>query len=394
MLEKALSGSRGYWIWITLLFTLFIIGFFFYMRQLDYGLGITGMSRDISWGLYIAQFTFSVGIAASAVMLVLPYYLHDYKAFGRITVLGEFLAVSAVIMCILFVFVDLGRPSRVMNVLLHPNPKSVLFWDMVVLTGYLLINIVTGWVILSCTRNEIPPPRWIKPLIYLSIPWAISIHTVTAFIYSGLPGRGFWLTAIMAPRFLASAFASGPALLIIVCLILRRWGRFDAGEKAIQALAKIVAYALAVSIFFVLVELFTVFYSGLPEHKEPFVYLFAGLNGHTNLVPWMWTSAILAFTALVILIIPAARMKSDWLAAACIAVFVSFWTEKGLGLVVPGFIPSPLGNISEYVPTGAEIAITMGVWALGFLILTAFYKIFAAVRLSLDTAGNTADLEC
>ncbi len=394
MLEKALSGSRGYWIWITLLFTLFIIGFFFYMRQLDYGLGITGMSRDISWGLYIAQFTFLVGIAASAVMLVLPYYLHDYKAFGRITVLGEFLAVSAVIMCILFVFVDLGRPSRVMNVLLHPNPKSVLFWDMVVLTGYLLINIVTGWVILSCTRNEIPPPRWIKPLIYLSIPWAISIHTVTAFIYSGLPGRGFWLTAIMAPRFLASAFASGPALLIIVCLILRRWGRFDAGEKAIQALAKIVAYALAVSIFFVLVELFTVFYSGLPEHKEPFVYLFAGLNGHTNLVPWMWTSAILAFTALVILIIPAARMKSDWLAAACIAVFVSFWTEKGLGLVVPGFIPSPLGNISEYVPTGAEIAITMGVWALGFLILTAFYKIFAAVRLSLDTAGNTADLEC
>lgn len=394
MLEKALSGSRGYWIWITLLFTLFIIGFFFYMRQLDYGLGITGMSRDISWGLYIAQFTFLVGIAASAVMLVLPYYLHDYKAFGRITVLGEFLAVSAVIMCILFVFVDLGRPSRVMNVLLHPNPKSVLFWDMVVLTGYLLINIVTGWVILSCTRNEIPPPRWIKPLIYLSIPWAISIHTVTAFIYSGLPGRGFWLTAIMAPRFLASAFASGPALLIIVCLILRRWGRFDAGEKAIQALAKIVAYALAVSIFFILVELFTVFYSGLPEHKEPFVYLFAGLNGHTNLVPWMWTSAILAFTALVILIIPAARMKSDWLAAACIAVFVSFWTEKGLGLVVPGFIPSPLGNISEYVPTGAEIAITMGVWALGFLILTASYKIFAAVRLSLDTAGNTADLEC
>ena len=127
-----------------------------------------------------------------------------------------------------------------MNVLLHPQPTSILFWDMIVLSGYLLINIITGWMILSCNRREVPPPGWIKPLIYLSIPWAISIHTVTAFIYAGLPGRSFWLTAIMAPRFLASAFASGPALLILFCLILKRYGRFDAGDRAIQALSKIV----------------------------------------------------------------------------------------------------------------------------------------------------------
>ncbi len=242
------------------------------------------MSRDVSWGLYIAQFTFLVGIAASAVMLVLPYYLHDYKAFGKITVLGEFLAVSAVIMCVLFIFVDLGQPSRVMNVLLHPAPSSILFWDMIVLSGYLLINIITGWVILSSNRNEVPPPRWVKPLIYLSIPWAISIHTVTAFIYAGLPGRSFWLTAIMAPRFLASAFASGPALLIIFCLILKRFGRFDAGEKAIQTLSKIVAYALATSIFFVLVELFSAFYSQIPEHAGIF-----------NIFSQVWMATITLF---------------------------------------------------------------------------------------------------
>lgn len=303
MLEKALKGSRGYWGWIIFLLAVAGTGFFFYLRQLDYGLGVTGMSRDVSWGLYIAQFTFLVGIAASAIMLVLPYYLHDYKAFGKITVLGEFLAISAVIMCVLFIFVDLGQPSRVMNVLLHPSPTSMLFWDMIVLSGYLLLNILTGWVILSCECKEIPPPGWVKPLIYLSIPWAISIHTVTAFIYAGLPGRSFWLTAIMAPRFLASAFASGPALLIIFCLLLKRLGCFDAGEKAIQAMSKIVAYALSASIFFVLVELFTVFYSGLPEHEVSFVYLFAGLHGHHNLVPWMWTSAVLAFVALGMLIV-------------------------------------------------------------------------------------------
>jgi molybdopterin-containing oxidoreductase family membrane subunit len=386
MLEKSLKGSRGYWIWIIFLLAIMTIGFFCYLQQLDYGLGVTGMSRDVSWGLYIAQFTFLVGIAASAVMLVLPYYLHDYKAFGKITVLGEFLAVAAVIMCVLFIFVDLGQPSRVMNVLLHPAPSSILFWDMIVLTGYLLINIITGWVILSSNRNEVPPPRWVKPLIYLSIPWAISIHTVTAFIYAGLPGRSFWLTAIMAPRFLASAFASGPALLIIFCLILKRFGRFDAGEKAIQTLSKIVAYALATSIFFVLVELFSAFYSQIPEHARHFQYLFAGLDGHHNLVPWMWTSAVLAFLALGMLIIPFIRRKEGWLAVACAFVFVSLWIEKGLGLVVPGFIPSPLETITEYVPTGTEIAITLGVWAVGFLLLTLLYKIFVSVRSGIDDA--------
>jgi molybdopterin-containing oxidoreductase family membrane subunit len=380
VLEKALKGSRGYGIWVALLLLLTGIGFFFYLRQLDYGLGITGMSRDVSWGLYIAQFTFLVGIAASAVMLVLPYYLHDHKAFGKITILGEFLAVSAVIMCLTFVLVDLGRLDRAMNMIPHPSPKSILFWDMVVLNGYLLINIVTGWTVLESDKQGVPPPTWVKPLIYISIPWAISIHTVTAFIYSGLPGRGFWLTAIMAPRFLASAFASGPALLILFCLILKRFTRFDAGEKAIQTLAKIVAYALATSIFFVLVELFTAFYSQIPSHMNHLTYLFRGLEGHNMIANWMGVSAVTAVIALVLLIIPRTRTREPILALACCLVFLSLWIEKGLGLVITGFIPSPLETITDYIPTGPEIAITIGVWALGLLIVTVLYKIFVAVR--------------
>jgi len=380
VLEKALKGSRGYGIWVAFLLLLTGIGFFFYLKQLDYGLGITGMSRDVSWGLYIAQFTFLVGVAASAVMLVMPYYLHDYKAFGKITILGEFLAVSAVIMCLTFVLVDLGRLDRAMNMILHPSPKSVLFWDMVVLNGYLLINIVTGWTVLESDRQGVPPPAWVKPIIYLSIPWAISIHTVTAFIYAGLPGRGFWLTAIMAPRFLASAFASGPALLILFCMILKRFTKFDAGEKAVQTLAKIVAYALATSIFFVLVELFTVFYGQIPSHMHHLVYLFRGLEGHNMIANWMSVSALAAVVALVLLVIPRTRTREPILALACILVFLSLWIEKGLGLVITGFIPSPLDALTDYNPTGPEIAITVGVWALGLLIITLFYKIFVSVR--------------
>jgi Ni/Fe-hydrogenase subunit HybB-like protein len=384
MLEKALIGDRKYWTWVGFLVFLIGVGGFYYLRQLDYGLGITGMSRNVSWALYIAQFTFLVGVAASAVMVVLPYYLHHYKAFGKITILGEFLAVASVFMCVTFIIVDLGQPARAFNVLLYPTPSSILFWDMVVLSGYLLLNILIGWTVLASEKKSISPPRWVKPLIYLSIPWAISIHTVTAFIYAGLPGRSFWLTAIMAPRFLGSAFASGPALLILLCFILRKFTRFDAGREAIQALAKIVTYALIASIFFVLMEIFTVFYSQIPEHMQYFQYLFVGLHGHYALVPWMWTAVILAAIALVLLMNPRARQNETLLAVACAAVFFSLWIEKGLGLVVTGFIPSPLEKISEYYPTGPEVAITVGVWAMGLLILTGLYKVAVAVKMQTE----------
>src|SRR4030065_1295332 len=175
-------------------------------------------------------------------MVVLPYYLHNYKAFGRLTILGEFLAISAVSMCMLFIFVDMGQPTRVLNVILSPTPNSLMFWDMMVLLGYLVLNILIAYVTFTSEAKEVHPPSWIKPIIILSIPWAVSIHTVTAFLYSGLGARPFWLTAILAPRVLASAFASGPRLLILLGLILRATTRFDAGQEAIQRLAVIVTY--------------------------------------------------------------------------------------------------------------------------------------------------------
>jgi Ni/Fe-hydrogenase subunit HybB-like protein len=380
VLEKALTGSRRYWIWVAFLLALLGMGVFFWLRQLEYGLGLTGMSRDVSWGLYIAQFTFLVGIAASAVVLVLPYYLHDYKAFGKITVLGEFLAIAAVAMCGTFIFVNLGQPARVLYVMLYVSPTSVLFWDMFVLNIYFILNVITGWTVLTGVRKGMPPPAWVKPLIYLSIPWAISIHTLTAFIYAGMPGRSFWLTAIMAPRFLAAAFASGPALLILFCLAMRRFAGFDAGREAIQAMAKIATYALVTSVFFVLVELWTVFYSQVPEDMEHFRFLFAGLDGYDTIAQWMSVSVVCAVAGLVLLINPRTRKNETTLAVACVAVFVSLWIEKGLGLLVTGFVPTVLGNVVRYTPTGPEVAIAIGIWSMGFLIITVLYKIFISVR--------------
>lgn len=385
MLDKALTGSRRYWTWILILLAFIGIGFLFYLKQFSYGLGLTGLSRDVSWGLYISQFTFLVGVAASAVMLVIPYYLHDYKKFGKIVILGEFLAVSAVTMCILFIFVDMGQPMRILNVVLHPTPNSILFWDTVVLSGYLLLNIIIGWTTLEADRYQVAPPAWVKPLVYISIPWAISIHTVTAFIYAGLPGRHFWLTAIMAARFLASAFASGPALLILMSMLVRRLTKFDPGKEQIQAIGKIVTYAMVANVFFFLLELFTAFYSKIPGHMSSFEYLFVGLEGHGRLVPLMWISAILAVFSLILLVNPATRRNERTLAVAAASVFISLWIDKGFGLIVGGFVPNMFERVTEYWPTLPETFITLGVWAMGFLILTILYKVAVGVRE--ETAG-------
>ncbi|MCK5205121.1 MAG: polysulfide reductase NrfD, partial [Desulfobacterales bacterium] len=363
----------------TFLLVIIGIGFLLYLKQLDFGLGITGLSRDVSWGFYIANFTFLVGVAAGGVMVVLPYYLHDYKAFGKVTILGEFLAIASVIMCVTFILVDLGQPMRVLNVFLYPSPNSVLFWDTIVLQGYLLLNIVIGWNVLEAERNGVHPQKWLKPLIYLSIPWAISIHTVTAYLYAGLPGRGFWMTAILAPRFLSSAFASGPALLILCCLIIRRVSSFDPGREQIQSLAKIVAYAICVNVFFFLCEIFVAFYSQIPEHMDHFKYLFVGLLGKGVYVPWMWASFILMIVGIILTVMPITRKNEGVLAVACVVIFLGTWIDKGLGMIAGGFTPSPLHEINEYIPSLPEIGIALGVWAMGFLVMTALFKVAVSV---------------
>jgi len=380
LIENILRGGRKYWLLVSGLLLLIAAGLAAYLQQWNTGLAVTGLSRDISWGLYIANFTFFVGVAASAIMIVVPYYLHTAKEFRRILILGEFMAVAACLVAITFILVDLGQPARVLNIILYPSPSSVIFWDVVVLTVYLLLNIVLGWVALDAEYKEVNPPGWLKPLAIISIVWAVSIHTVTAFIYAGLAARIFWLTALLAPRFLASAFASGPALLILLALAMKKWGNFDPGNQSLDKVAKIVAYAISITVFFLLLEVFTVFYSRVPEAMAHFQYLLFGLDGHYGLVPWAWASVLLACVAIVLLVIPSSRKNHGILALACAAVFIAIWIDKGLGLVIPGFVPSPLGEISEYTPTLIEILITLGVWAMGGLIVTLLFKVVLNIR--------------
>ncbi len=380
MLEFAVKGTKTYWIWVLALLGVIGAGFMIYLFQLQVGLAITGMSRDVSWGFYIANFTYMVGVAAGGVMVVLPYYLHNYKAYGKITVMGEFLAIASVVVCLLLVLVDLGQPMRILNVWLYPTPHSVLFWDTIVLNGYLFLNILVGWNVLEAERNGTHYQKWLKPFIYISIPWAVSIHTVTAYLYCGLPGRHFWLTAILAPRFLASAFAAGPSLLILLCLFVRNTTKFDPGKEQIQSLAKTVAYAICVNVFFFLCEIFVGFYSNIPGHMHSLEYLFVGIDGHNSLVPWMISSMALMAVGIILTVNPATRKNEITLAFACAVIIFGTWIDKGLGMISGGFVPNPLHEVTEYAPTLPEIGITLGVYAIGALVLTLLYKIVIGVK--------------
>lgn len=355
-------------------------GFACYLVQLRDGLVVTGMGREVSWGLYIGQFTFFVGVAASAVTVVLPYYLHDHRVFGPITILGEFLAISAVVMCLAFIFADMGQPFRILNVFLHPSPASPMFWDTVVLSGYLILNLLIGWATLGAERKRMPPPRWVKPLIYLSIPWAISIHTVTAFIYAGLPDRHLWLSAIMAVRFLASAFASGPALLLLLCAAVGRFTSFRPGREPRAALSVIIAYAFSAHVFFLLLEFFTAYYSGVPAYRHSLGDLFFGAEGSAGFMPLMAVSVSCAAIALVLLLVPRHRKKDGTMMAAAVLVFVSIIIEKGIAFVPAGFNPAPSGALASYAPTLPELAISAGIWAVGLIVLSGLFKITVSVR--------------
>jgi Ni/Fe-hydrogenase subunit HybB-like protein len=380
------SGARHYWLWLLLLCGIIAIGGMSYVQQLQAGLVVTGLSDQVSWGLYISNFAFLVGIASAAVLLVIPAYIFERKDVKDVVLMGEGIAVAAVIMAMLFVIVDLGRPERVWHMIpllgRFNFPLSLLAWDVVVLFGYLLLNLAIPFYILySKYRGVEPQLKLYFPFVVLAIIWALSIHTVTAFLFSANPARPYWHTALLGPRFIASAFASGPALIILCLQIVRKVSSYPVSQSVIDLLALIMTFAIQISLFFVGAELFTDFYNE-GTHSASIRYLFLGLQGFSSLTPWIWTALIFNLAAVIILTIHPLRKNMLTLNIACVLSFFGVWIEKGMGLVVPGFIPTPLGEIFEYSPTFTEFSVSAGIWAIGILIFTMLAKLVIAVEQS------------
>jgi len=530
----AFVGDWRYYLWVGTLTVICLLGLHAYCRQFAQGLIVTGMSDEVSWGVYIANFTFLVGVAAAAVMMVIPVYIYNNEELHDLVIFGELLAVAAILMCLAFVTVDLGRPDRFWHLIPGIGqfnfPASMLSWDVIVLNGYLLLNVYICGYLLYCRYQKKKAAKWFYiPFVFIAIVWAISIHTVTAFLYVGLGGRPFWNSAIVGPRFIASAFAAGPALIILALQVVRRVtasapavetarlregavvpetargraatiddlellarhlpelasvsaedrlkslagamvlevaagdtllrqgekeneaffvlagrvvvereesGRFRitrsvgpgeqfgetsalAGtprmataiaegptrvmrlpadslrqlmrnpqmnriirsrmqerlmitDRGLLTLRGIVQVSMLINVFLLINEVFKEFYSG-NLHVASAKYLFIGLHGYHALVPWIWTAIAFNLIAMVLLILPVSR-SLKWLNVTCVLCILGIWIEKGMGLVIPGFIPTPLGEMVEYTPTLNETLVCFGIWAFGLLCYTVFLR--------------------
>jgi molybdopterin-containing oxidoreductase family membrane subunit len=360
MIEKALKGNRSYWIWIVFLVTLVASGLSAYYQQRWFGLTVTGMGRDASFGIYTAQLTFLLGVAASAVMVVFSFSLRRQKELAKTVIIALFMAVSAALMSMLFVVADMGKPDRVLNIIFFPNPRSLVFWDLLLLSGYLATSLISGWAMLGAEHKGVPPSAWVTSVMYLSIPLAFGIATISAVLYAGLPGINLWLTAVLAIRFIASALAAGMALLILVTLMLKETTGFDAGKEAREKLAMVATYAGIANVLLLGVQFITTTYSNLP---------------------WMWFSLIIGVVSVTILLLPALRKSQLLFVGACTALVLSVWVDKSAGLMIGGeLVPAPLGSIVAYAPTSTELFVVVGIWSLGTMLFTALLKVVVAVK--------------
>ena len=379
------KGSKIYWAWISLLLILIITGIVSYYGQVSNGLITTSMRDQVSWGFYIGNFTFMVGIAAAAIMLVVPAYIYNWKPIKEIVILGELLAISAIIMCVLFIIVDMGQPAR----LWHMIPligklrmgQSILAWDSVALTFYLILNlIIVSHILFRAFRIKEYSKKYVIPLILLSIPAGIAIHTITAFLYNGIAARPFWNSAILAPKFLASAFCSGPAIMIILFQVLRKTTKLHIEDRAIWTLAELMAYTMFFNLFLTGAEIFKEVYSDT-EHRVFTDYLYFGIGEHKKIVPFGWIAIIFDVIAFVLFLVPRTRKNFITLNIGAVLIYFGVYIEKGIGLIIPGFTPDVLGEIYEYFPSSTEIFVTIGIFSTGFLIYTILLKIAVPIIL-------------
>jgi len=373
------TGNKAYFTWIGALLVAIVIGVIAYVHQARTGLIATNIRDQVSWAFYIGNFTFLVGVAAAAVLLVIPAYVYHWGPLKEVVLLGELLAISALAMCLLFIMVDMGRPDRLLHMtpfLGTPNwPRSLLTWDALVLNLYLILNVVVVvYILFQSYAGREPNPKILLPLVLISIPVSISTHTVTAFLYNGMAARPFWNASILAPRFLASAFCSGPAVMIVLFQVLRKTTQIPIKDEAIWKLAELMSYAMFINLFLLGAEVFKEYYSAT-EHLLFTQYLWSGIGEHTTLVPYAWAALLCSVVSFILFLVPRTRRNFVTLNIGCLLIWAGVYIEKGMGLVIPGMTPDTLGEIYEYRPTLTEWAIAGGIFGIGFLVFTVLVKV-------------------
>ena len=358
---------------------LVVAGVAAWIYQLANGLGVTGMSNGVSWGLYIACFMFFVGLSAGGLIVASSasvFHIAEYKKVA----LPAIICSTVCICCAgMFVLIDMGGIQRVWRILVGPNPTSPLVWDVCVISCYLIINIV--YLVFMCSKKPGAADR-VSIVSRFALPIAILVHSVTAWIF-GLQVAKEWYTAIMAPIFVASAMDSGLALLLLALMGLNKSGVFKVENKLISSLAGLLAVCIAVDAFFIGCECLTMAYPGA-KGAEALTVMASGITA-----PFFWIEIIGGLLVPFLLMVFAKnRANMKLVSVACVLVvlgvfckriwllFTSFYEFNIAG--APGVISGSsaargasgvdvFAMLGTYAPTWVEIAVAVGVVSLGAL---------------------------
>lgn len=351
------------------------------------GLVLTGVNEDVPWGLYISFFTFWVGVAASAVIFSFAAYVFGDKHFKRIVPLAEAQAIVALVITVWGIVANLGRPERALVLMPQlANPRSMLDWDFIVIFTYMALNAVAFvYTVHKYRLGEDLPRGFIVPFMIVSTPFAIGIHTVTAWMFHALTSRPALNTALLAPRFIATAFASGPALLLLLVYILEKttsWLKVD--FSVYRRTLNVIVISLATGLFFTPAE----FHEALWYTTEPLkrgqllaTLLGGGIPLLTTLF-WLWLS--LGVAAAILGMLPPVRSSKAGIAFTALVTFIAVFSEKTLATILPGFVVNPLGLQASYNITPLEVFVSIGIHATVFILFAILVRSYIVTLRSME----------
>jgi len=393
-LANSVSLGNERKVWMLICLAIALVAFGFYVNQLINGLEVTGMNNIVSWGLYIITFAFFVGLSAGGLIVSSSAYVFKIDKLKEVAPIGIVVAVACILGAAAMIVADMGRPERILNIIVGGKFTSPITWDFFVISLYLMIGLYECWIFFSNKwkgKSLEKRESVLAKAAFISLPIAILVHSITAWIFGLQAGRPFWDTAIMAPIFISSAVVSGTGLLLVVAYLGRKNGIKGLDDENVGTLVKVLVGFIILDLFLFFCELFTLTYTGGTAASESAALLLTG-----SLAPLFWFEIIAGMLIpLFILTNKSLKRSRGWMAVAGILVMVAVFLKR-INIVLPGLLvinmtdspgvstgrfvestgpffeagQTPFSAIATYAPTMTELIITAGAFAfVGFVIM-------------------------
>jgi len=402
-------------IWVGSLLTIIGVAIWAYIIQLNEGLAVTGMGDYVSWGLYIASFVFFVAVALVGMLISAVLGLLGQKWIIPFSRIAEMIALAFVMLAGIVIVIDMGRPDRLLNVFMHGRFQSPIVWDITVVQVYIFISILLLLlpmlpdlaIIRNHMKKDLPKWQWnmynilslgwvgtpgqykimhstIRVLLILIVPVAMAIHTVTSWL-SAMTLRSGWDSTIFGPYYVTGAFVAGTGALAVAAYFIRRAYHLEnyMTDFHFDKLGKLIVLVSLVYLYFNLNEFWVPAYKMKTADAHHLHTLFS-LHGEYGVMFYL--------TQMFGLILPIffglfKRFRKPFpLMLIGVSIVIGAWFKRVI-IIVPTLIHAylPIQNVPEhfheYIPTGIEITITVGVIAVAVLIVTVLAKLFPVIPL-------------